>query len=283
MTAITFIDGRWVEGNPPLLGPMTHATWMASVVFDGARAFDGVAPDLAPHCARLLDSARAMGFESPVDAARVEELAWDGIARFSKDAMLYIRPLIYTEDGFVAHKPGSERFILSVFEEPMPTREALRTCLSPWRRPGPEMAPTLAKTSCLYPNVARMLRLARGNGFDNALVLDPLGNVAEFATANLFLARDGVVFTPVPNGTFLAGITRARVMALLRVDGIEVREATLTLDDVRAADELFATGNYSKVMAVVGVDDKEYQPGPIARRARSLYFDWAKTAGKRPG
>jgi branched-chain amino acid aminotransferase len=261
---------------------MSHATWMASVVFDGARAFEGVAPDLAPHCARVIQSARVMGFEPPVTAARVEELAWDGIARFPAEAELYIRPLIYTEDGFVTHKPGSERFILSVFEEPMPRRDSLRTTLSPWRRPGPEMAPTLAKTSCLYPNVARILRLARGAGFDNALVLDPMGNVAEFATANLFLARDGVVFTPVPNGTFLPGITRARVIALLRADGVEVREATVTLDDVRAADELFATGNYSKVMSVVAVDEREYQPGPLARRARSLYFDWAKTAGKRP-
>jgi branched-chain amino acid aminotransferase len=282
MTALTFIDGRWVEGNPPILGPMSHATWMASVVFDGARAFEGVAPDLAPHCARVIQSARIMGFEPPVTAERVEELAWDGIARFPKSAELYIRPLIYTEDGFVAHKPGSERFILSVFEEPMPRRESLRTTLSPWRRPGPEMAPTLAKTSCLYPNVARMLRRARADGFDNAVVLDPMGNVAEFASANLFLAKDGVVVTPVPNGTFLAGITRARIMALLRADGIEVREATVTLDDVRAADELFATGNYSKVMSVVCVDDREYQPGPLARRARSLYFDWAKTAGKKP-
>ena len=278
MAALTFLDGEWIDGNPPVLGPMSHAFWMASVVFDGARAFRGVAPDLDRHCARVIESARLMGFDPPVTAARVLELAWDGIRRFLPDAELYVRPVIWTEEGFVAHKPGSERFLLSVFEEVMPRRESMRACLSPYRRPLPETAPTLAKTSCLYPNVARMLRLARGRGFDNALVLDPLGNVAEFATANLFLAKDGVVFTPVPNGTFLAGITRARVIELLRADGIEVVEATLTLADVRDADELFATGNYSKVMSVVALDDRKFQPGPLARRARSLYFDWAKNS-----
>jgi len=283
MAALTFIDGSWVAGNPPLLGPMSHATWMASVVFDGARVFRGLAPDLDRHCARVIDSARHMGFDPPVTAERVLELAWDGIGRFPIEAELYVRPLIYTEDGFVSHKPGSERFIITVFDEAMPKRDGIRTCLSPFRRPSPESAPTLAKTSCLYPNVARMLRLVRGKGYDNAVVLDPLGNVAEFATANLFLARDGVVFTPVPNGTFLAGITRSRIIELLRADGVEVVEKTVTFDEVLAADEIFATGNYSKVMAVLGIDEREYQMGPLTRRAKSLYFDWAERTGRPPG
>jgi branched-chain amino acid aminotransferase len=282
MTSLTYIDGTWHEGNPPILGPMSHATWMASVVFDGARYWDGMAPDLDLHCARLIASARAMGFVSPVSADEVLALAWDGIARFPESAELYIRPLIYTEEGFVAHKPGSERFILSVFEEAMPKREGLATCLARWRRPSPESAPTLAKTSALYPNVARILREARGAGFDNALVLDPLGNVAEFATANLFLAKDGAVFTPAPNGTFLAGITRARVMGLLRDDGVEVRETTLGYDDVKGADEVFATGNYSKIMPVLSLDDRHFQTGPITRRAKALYLDFAKRYGRPP-
>ncbi len=282
MAALTYIDGTWHEGNPPVLGPMSHAFWMASVVFDGARAWDGMAPDLDLHCARLIRSARAMGFDPPVTADEVTARAWDGIARFPESAELYIRPVIYTEEGFVTHKPGSERFLLSVFEEPMSKREGLATCLARWRRPSPETAPTLAKTSGLYPNVSRILREARGAGFDNALVLDPLGNVAEFATANLFMTRNGVVFTPADNGTFLAGITRARVMGLLCDDGVEVREATLTYDDVKAADEVFATGNYTKVMPVLRLDDRDYQTGPVARRAKELYLAFARRFGRRP-
>ncbi len=280
--ALTWIDGAWHDGNPAILGPMSHAFWMASVVFDGARAWDGMAPDLALHCARLIASARAMGFDPPVTSDRVTALAWEGIDKFPVGAPLYIRPVIYTEEGFVAHKPGSEKFILSVFEEAMPTREGLATCLARFRRPAPETATTHAKTSGLYPNVSRILREARAAGFDNALVLDPLGNVAEFATANLFMAKEGVVYTPVANGTFLAGITRQRVMGLLRDDGFEVREATLTYGDVKGADELFATGNYSKVMAVLRLDDRHYQAGPVTRRAKDLYLDYARTYGRRP-
>ncbi len=135
-----------------------------------------------------------------------------------------------------------------------------------------------AKAGCLYPNNARMLREAQTKGFGNALVADALGNVAETATANVFVVTDGVVRTPIANGCFLAGITRNRHMALLRADGVEVEEAVLTFDDVRAADEVFLSGNMNKVTPVTAFDDVSYQVGPLARRARALYWDWALSA-----
>jgi branched-chain amino acid aminotransferase len=135
--------------------------------------------------------------------------------------------------------------------------------------------PTKAKAGCLYPNNARAVMEARARGFDNALVLDMLGNVAELATANVFLVRDGKVATPAANGTFLAGITRARVIDLLRRDGYEVHETTLSIADFAEADEIFSTGNYSKVAPVTRFEDRELQPGPVAKRARALYWDFA--------
>ena len=137
------------------------------------------------------------------------------------------------------------------------------------------MMPTDAKAACLYPNNARMLREAREKGFDNALVLDAMDNVAELATSNLFIVRDGVALTPIPNGTFLDGITRQRVIGLLRGAGVEVREAVLTVDDVRGEDEVFSTGNALKVMPVTRFDDVTYPIGPVARQARELYWDFA--------
>jgi branched-chain amino acid aminotransferase len=124
-----------------------------------------------------------------------------------------------------------------------------------------------------------MLAEARAKGFGNALVCDALGNVAETATANVFMVRDGEVFTPIPNGTFLAGITRSRHIANLRADGVTVHETVLTLDDFRQADEVFLTGNLAKITPVRAFDDKRYEIGPITRRARQLYWDWA--AGQR--
>jgi len=279
--AITWIDGRWVEGNPPLLGPMTHATWMASVVFDGARAFRGLAPDLDLHCQRVVRSARIMGLAPPVAADEIERIAWDGIAQFPDDAELYVRPMMYSEEGFVVAVPESTRFVLSVFEAPLPPAKGFTARLSPYRRPAPDMAPTEAKTACLYPNVARALREARADGFDTAVVRDGLGNVAEFATANLFLVKEGTVATPAPNGTFLNGITRQRVIQLLRSAGTRVEERTVRVDELATADELFATGNYTKVSPLVRYEDREFQPGPVFQKARALYFDYAERRGGR--
>ena len=136
-----------------------------------------------------------------------------------------------------------------------------------------------AKAGSLYPNNARMLRAARAAGFDNAISLDPLGNVAETATANLWIVKDGVALTPIANGTFLNGITRQRVLKLLRGAGIEAHEATLSLDDVRNADEVFTTGNANKVMPVLRFDQREYDFGPVTQRARALYWEFAHSVG----
>ena len=135
--------------------------------------------------------------------------------------------------------------------------------------------PIDAKAGCLYPNNARALMEARSRGFDNCLLADMLGNVAELATANVFMARDGVVMTPIANGSFLNGVTRQRVLKLLRADGREVREATLCFADFDAADEIFVVGNFGKVTPVTRIEGRDLQPGPAFRRARELYWDFA--------
>ena len=264
-----------------MLGPMVHSLWMASAVFDGARAFSGLVPDLARHCARVVASAQSFGMTPEITPAEIEALAWTGIEKFDVGAELYIRPLFYFADGFVTPDPDSTSFMLTLFEAPMPAWHGTKACLSSFRRPSPEMAPTAAKASCLYPNVARAMLEARERGFDMAVMLDGLGNVAEFSTSNLFIAKDQVVRTPLANGTFLAGITRARVMELLRHNGVEVAEETLKFDDVLDADEVFLTGNYPKVLPVVRVEDRDYQEGPMSRLARDLYFSFAEREGRK--
>ena len=119
------------------------------------------------------------------------------------------------------------------------------------------------------------LREARSRGFDNALVLDMLGNVAETTTSNVFMVKDGVVMTPMTNGTFLNGITRQRMIKLMSESGAEVREATLRYEDFLDADEIFISGNYAKTMPVTRIDDRDLQPGPMARKARELYWAYA--------
>jgi branched-chain amino acid aminotransferase len=273
--AFTYIDGVWREGNPPLLGPMTHATWLSSIVFDGARAFDGVTPDLDKHCQRVVHSAKSMDLAPMLTAGEIEELCRDGIRHFAPGTDLYIRPFFFAEEGFIMPLPESTRFALAVYEAPLPKPNGFSVCLSSYRRPAPDQAPTDAKASCLYPNSARALREALGKGFDNAVVLDPSGNVAELTTSNIFTVKDGVAVTPIPNGTFLAGITRARVMQLLRHAGVPVQERTLRWAEVLDADEAFSAGNYGKVLPVNRVERRDLQPGPVYHRAREMYWEFA--------
>src|SRR3712207_3637993 len=274
----TWLDGDWHEGNVPIMGARTHAAWLGSSVFDGARAFEGVTPDLDRHAARVNASAAALGLKPTVDVEAIVGLTREGVRRFDPGAALYIRPLYWAEAGgymSVPADPDSTRFCLCLYETPMPEPTGFSVTVSPFRRPTRETMPTDAKAGCLYPNNGRAILEAKSRGFDNTLVRDMLGHVAETATSNVFIVKDGVVLTPQPNGTFLNGITRQRTIALLREAGVEVVETTLTVADVLDADEVFSTGNYSKVVPITRVEDRDLQPGPMAMRARKLYWDWA--------
>jgi branched-chain amino acid aminotransferase len=175
----------------------------------------------------------------------------------------------------VTPDPESTRFVLCLFEAPMGGHGGSSLTVSPFRRPSPETAMTDAKAGSLYPNSGRAIAEAKSRGFDNALIRDMNGNVVETASSNVFMVKDGVVYTPVANRTFLAGITRARVMGLLRQAGFDVREVTLSVEDFMAADEIFTSGNYSKVVGVIRLDGRDFQEGPITRKALELYMNWA--------
>ena len=274
----TFFEGEWHEGNVPIMGPRTHGLWLGSTVFDGARAFEGVTPDLDRHCARVNQSAINFGLNPLIDVDTWLSLAREGITRFDTNAELYIRPMYWPQHGSgggVLFDPETTNWCLSIYEAPMPQPTGNAITLSPFRRPTMECAPVDAKAACLYPNNARALGEAAARGFNNCLMLDLLGNVAEFGNANVFMAKDGVVYTPVPNGTFLDGITRQRVIALLRGDGATVIETTLRYADFANADEIFSTGNFAKVAPVIRIDDRQLKPGPFYTRARKLYWDFA--------
>ena len=217
-----------------------------------------------------------MGLRPTHTAAEIEALAWEGIRRFPPATGLYICPMFFAESGFIVPDPESTRFVLALYASPMPAGDGFSARLSGFRRPAPDMAPTNAKAACLYPNVARMLGEARERGFDSAVVLDPEGNVAEFAFMNLFAVKGGAVATPAANGTFLNGITRQRVIGLLRDAGIPVAERSIAFAELLEADELFCTGNYAKVAPCRRLEDREFPTGPVFERTRALYFDFAR-------
>ena len=274
----TYFNGTWHDGDVPVMSAADHGAWLGSGVFDGARYFDGVAPDVLAHCARVNASAKALMLEPTVTAEEMVEIIWDGIRNFQWDDAVYLRPMYWGIDGdATAIVPdGNVGFAICLEERQMaPAEMAVKTTTTRFRRPVLEDAVVNAKAGCLYPNNARMLAEVRAKGYQNALVADAMGNVAESATANVFMVKDGQVFTPVPNGTFLAGITRARHMTNLAADGTPVVETVLTFDDFRDADEVFLSGNMNKVTPVTEFDGTHYQVGPVTRRVREMYWDWA--------
>jgi branched-chain amino acid aminotransferase len=282
--SIVYFEGRWTEGNPPVMGPMDQSFWMATQVFDGGRVFDGLAPDLEKHCARAVASARYMGLRPKESAEEVLDIALKTARMFDGATALYVRPTFWAVGGFMHPEPTPEstRFLMAVHEAPLPDPpEGFSTGLSSYRRPDPRTAPTKAKASALYPTTGMAFDEGERKGYDNPVMLDVEGNVAEFAGSNLFIVKEGVALTPVPNDTFLNGITKARVMGLLRDAGVQVVERSLTYDEVLDADEIFSTGNYQKVTPCTRIEQRGLQPGPVYRRARELYFQWAREKGLR--
>ena len=276
---LTYFNGTWHKGNVPIINAADHGAWLGSNVFDGARYFDGVAPDLLAHCQRVNNSAKALMLKPSVEATDMVEIIWEGLKQYEADAAVYIRPMYWAIDGdLTAIVPNQESVGFSICLEQIPLAPESKTASltkTKFRRPVLEDAVVNAKAGCLYPNNARMLVEARSKGFSNALVTDAMGNVAETATANIFMVKDGEVFTPIPNGTFLSGITRARHISNLSAAGIKVHETVLTYTDFESADEIFMSGNMNKVTAVTAFEDFQFQIGSVTKKVRELYWDWA--------
>ncbi|WP_420564101.1 branched-chain amino acid aminotransferase [Thalassobaculum sp.] len=275
--AFTYVDQdkSWHEGNPMVLGPMTQSTWLGSLIFDGARWFEGTMPDVDRHCERACRSARNMLLEPKIRPEEMVELIKDGVSKFDGSTALYLKPMFWADGGWIYPDPDTTRFMLTIYESPLPEDTGFSVNISEKVRPMPTAAPTDAKAACLYANAGRALKLAHEAGYDNCVVLDPIGNVAELATANLFYAKDGEVHTPIPNGTFLNGITRQRVIKLLTKAGYKVHERVITTRELMEADEIFSCGNHGKVMSITKIVDRSLQPGPITAKARELYWAYA--------
>ena len=275
----TYFNDTWHTGNVPIINAADHGAWLGSNVFDGARYFNGVAPDLLAHCQRVNNSAEALMLKPSVETNDMVEIIWEGLKQYEADAAVYIRPMYWAIDGdLTAIVPNQESVGFAICLEQIPLAPESKTVSltkTKFRRPVLEDAVVNAKAGCLYPNNARMLVEARSKGFSNALVTDAMGNVAETATANIFMVKDGEVFTPIPNGTFLSGITRARHISNLNAADVKVHETVLTYTDFETADEIFMSGNMNKVTAVTAFEDFRFQIGPITKKVRELYWDWA--------
>ena len=203
----TYYQGTWHDGDQMIMRAADHGSWLGTTVFDGARLVNGLSPDLDKHCARVNRSAEALMVTPTVSTDEMIAIIREGLESYDNDQAVYIRPMYWALDGGdlgIIPRDNATGFAVSLEEIPMAPPEASTTLTrTRFRRPVLEDAVVNAKAGCLYPNNARMLAEARSKGFGNALVADATGNVAETATANIFMVKDGEVFTPIPNGTSL--------------------------------------------------------------------------------
>jgi branched-chain amino acid aminotransferase len=263
----TWFGNTWHDGDVMIMRAADHGSWLGTTVFDGARYFEGVAQTCWP-----IASGSTLGRGADDHAHRHGEdmaaLIMDGLRGLCPGCRgLHPADVLGARRRRSGCRAEARRYRL--------LRSASNR--SRWRRrnldhadhhalppPGAGGCVCNAKAGCLYPNNARMLVEAKSKGFGNALVADAMGNVAETATANVFMVRDGEVFTPIANGTFLSGITRARHIANLRADGVEVHETVLTFDDFRAGRRGVPVGQHEQGDA----GDPRVRRTPTIRSAR---------------
>lgn len=265
----------WREANVHVL---THAMHYASAVFEGARAYGGKVFALEQHSQRLIESARILGFEIPwtreqIDAAVTETLAANGLVNG------YVRPIAWrgSEQMGVSAQKTKPHLAISCWEwgayfGPEALAKGLRLNIAPWRRPAPFTAPTRSKAAGLYMICTMSKHAAENAGYNDALMLDWRGQVAEATGANIFFFRDGVLHTPTPD-CFLDGITRRTVMGLARRRGIEVVERAIWPEELETFEQAFLTGSAAEVTPLAEIGPWRFEVGALTRQLASDYSD----------
>ncbi len=275
-----WLDGKLVPWREANIHVLTHALHYASSVFEGQRAYSGQIFKLSEHSKRLRRSAEILGFELPwsveeIDFACRETLAASGL----QDA--YMRPIAWrgSEQMGVAAQRTKPHMAIACWEwgayfGDEAIRKGLRLDISPWRRPAPYTAPTQSKASGLYMIATMAKHAAENRGYQDALMFDWRGQVAEATGANAFFLRDGVLHTPTPD-CFLDGITRRTVIDLARRRGVEVVERTIWPEELESFEQFFLTGSAAEVTPVAEAGPWSFEVGDLTLQLRKDYIDLA--------
>lgn len=271
-----WLDGRLVPWREAKIHVLTHGLHYASCVFEGERAYGGRIFHCEAHTRRLFESARLLDFSIPfapedISAAKRETLA----AMALKDA--YVRPLAWrgSEIMGVTAKTAKIHVAIACWEwpsyfDPAERAKGIRLDIAQWRRPGPDMAPTQAKAAGLYMICTLSKHEAERKGYADALMYDYRGLIAEATGANIFLIKDGVLHTPIPD-CFLDGLTRQTVIALAKRRGITVVERHIEAKELDGFSEVFITGTAAEVTPVSQIGPHRFTPGQISHTLMADY------------
>jgi branched-chain amino acid aminotransferase len=280
---VIWYDGEMVPWRDAKLHVLSHGLHYASAVFEGERAYNGAIFKLSEHSQRLRESGRILGFDIPwtvdeIDRACVETCQANDI----RDG--YVRPIAWRGSEMMGVSAQATKIHLAIatwqwgsyFNEET-KKKGIRLQTSPWHRPSPDCAPVHAKATGLYMICTLSKHAMEAAGYDDALMLDWRGLIAEATGANIFLVMgDGRLHTPTPD-CFLDGITRRQVIELAKARGIEVVERAIRPHELAEAREVFLTGTAAEVTPVGAIDDYRFTPGEITRL---LTADYAKVTGQ---
>ncbi|MBT3237796.1 MAG: branched-chain amino acid aminotransferase [Rhodospirillaceae bacterium] len=280
---LIWFDGELIDWRDANVHLLTHALHYASSVFEGERMYAGNIFKLTEHSERLVGSANTLGFDIPwsvadIDAACIETCKANNII----DG--YIRPIAWRGSEMMGVSAQTSKIHLAIatwewpsYFSPEARMKGIRLKTAPWKRPSPETEPVHAKAAGLYMICTLSKHAVESEGYDDALMLDWRGQIAEATGANIFIVMgDGKLHTPTPD-CFLDGITRRTVIDLARARGIEVIERVIMPDELANATEVFLTGTAAEVTPVGEIDENHFTPGDICKM---MMEDYDKAVGK---
>jgi branched-chain amino acid aminotransferase len=273
-----WLDGKLVPWREAEVHVLTHALHYASSVFEGQKAYAGEIFKLTEHSRRLKRSGALLGFEIPWSVEEIDQACRDTLAASGlEDA--YMRPLAWRGSEQMGVSAQRSKIHLAIAVWPWPAyfgeeaiRKGLRLAISRWRRPAPYTAPTASKASGLYMICTLARHQAQADGFDDALMFDWRGQVAEATGANAFFVRNGALHTPTPD-CFLDGITRQTVIELAKRRGIEVVERSIWPEELEGFEQFFLTGSAAEVTPVAEAGPWRFEVGELTMQLRKDYLD----------
>jgi branched-chain amino acid aminotransferase len=271
-----WFDGNLIPWREAKLHVLTHGLHYASCVFEGERVYNGSVFKLTEHSERLAKSAEILGFSLPYSVAQIDEATRVAVAASGlTDA--YVRPVAWRGSEMMGVSAQHNRIHVAIavwewpsYFSPEARMAGIKLQTSRWRRPAPDTAPVDSKAAGLYMICTLSKHEAENSGFNDALMLDYRGQVAEATGANFFMARGGKLHTPIPD-CFLDGITRRTVIDLAKKRGIEVIERAIFPEELKDAEEIFLTGTAAEVTPVGLIDDLTFTPGALCRTLMNDY------------
>jgi branched-chain amino acid aminotransferase len=273
-----WFDGELVPWRDARIHVLTHALHYASSVFEGQRAYNGKIFKLREHTERLHRSARLLGFEIPWTADEIDD-ACNEVLKANGWTDAYMRPVAWRGSESMGVAPGNTKPHLAIaawqwgkyFGEEL-AKTGVRLDIAPWRRPAPYTAPTESKAAGLYMICTLSKQHAESRGYNDALMFDWRGRVAEATGANIFFVADGTLHTPTPD-CFLDGITRRTVMDLARKRGIGVEERAIWPEELESFEQAFLTGTAAEVTPIKSIGPWKFQVGELTLQLQRDYDD----------